>query len=94
MFGENHLSVHDDVEDPAAALDEFRFDTGVLLDRIRQTGGLRQVVSLHAIGDGNFRHAMCLLLRVSIENIQSTKSETNPKYECPKRSRMSDVLSI
>ena len=53
VFGENHLSVHDDIEDPAAAFDEFRLDAGVLLDRIRQTGGLGRVVSLYAILNGN-----------------------------------------
>jgi len=51
MFGINQVPIHDDVEDSAAALDQFRLDTRCLLDRVRQTGGLRGVVSLHAVGD-------------------------------------------
>lgn len=51
MFGINQVPIHDDVKDSAAALDQLRLDTRCLLDRVRQTGGLRGVVSLHAVGD-------------------------------------------
>ena len=61
MFGESagfllavdQLAVDFDVEDSPAALDEFDGDVEFGLNRIRQTGGLRRVVSLYAILNGN-----------------------------------------
>lgn len=53
LLREDHLAVDDDVEDPAAAFDQLRVDSGLGLDFFRQTGGRRQVVSLHAIRDRN-----------------------------------------
>jgi len=61
MFGESagfllavdQLAVDFDVEDSPAALDEFDGDVEFGLDRVRQTGGLRRVVSLYAILNGN-----------------------------------------
>ena len=44
-------AVHMDVKDAAAALDHLRVDAKLLLDRFRQTGGRRKVVSLHAVLD-------------------------------------------
>lgn len=42
-----------DVENATLALDEFGFDAGCLLDRVRQTGGLGSVISLHTVRYGN-----------------------------------------
>lgn len=53
MFGVDQVPIDDNVEDSAAALDQFRLDTRCLLNRIRQTGGLRGVVSLHAVSDAD-----------------------------------------
>ena len=49
----DQLAVDFDVEDSPAALDEFGGDVEFGLDRVRQTGGLRRVVSLYAILNGN-----------------------------------------
>jgi hypothetical protein len=53
MFGINQVPIHDDVKDSAAALDQLRLDTRCLLDRVRQTGGLGSVISLHTVRYGN-----------------------------------------
>ena len=49
----DHLPVHGDLVDPLLALDEFSVDIELFLDSGRQTGGLREVVSLDAIGDSD-----------------------------------------
>ena len=49
VLGEDELPVHDDIEDPTGALDELRLDTELLGDPGRQTGGLWEVVSGHAV---------------------------------------------
>ena len=54
MFGIDQVPIHNDVEDAAAALDQFGLDARCILDRVRQTGGLRGVVSLHAVSDADF----------------------------------------
>lgn len=53
MFGIDQVPVHDDVEYSAAALDQFGLDTRCILDRVRQTGGLGGVVSLHAVSNAD-----------------------------------------
>jgi len=50
-LGEDELSVHDDIEDSPAALDELRLDTQLSRDLGRQTGGLWEVVSGYAVGN-------------------------------------------
>jgi len=42
-----------DIEDAASLADQLRFDSGGVFDRFRQTDGLRLVVSLRAVGDGD-----------------------------------------
>ena len=54
MLGVNQVSIHDDVEDSASAFDQFCLDSRRFLNGIRQTGGLRGVVSLYAVGDADF----------------------------------------
>ncbi len=49
----DQLAADSDVEDSAGALDQFGVDSELLLDRFRQTGGFRVVVSLHAVLDGH-----------------------------------------
>ena len=53
VFAEDHPAVNDDVEDAAAAFNQFGLGAGFLLDLFRQTGGLWIVVSFAAIGDGD-----------------------------------------
>jgi cell division FtsZ-interacting protein ZapD len=57
LLREDELAVQPDVEDAAAALDQLGADAQLLLQLVRQTGGARQVVSGHAVLDGNvFSH--------------------------------------
>jgi hypothetical protein len=51
VLGEDQLAVRFHVEDPVLALRQRRRDAVLLLDRIRQTGGLRVVVSNRAVDD-------------------------------------------
>ena len=44
---ESSIQLH--VEDSSSASDQFRIDAGRFLDRFRQTGGFRCVVSLYAV---------------------------------------------
>jgi hypothetical protein len=53
MLTVDQSAIHLYIEDPAAALDQFRLDAVLLLDRSRQTGSLGQVVSFDAVGDGD-----------------------------------------
>ena len=59
MFGgtEDQLAIDKNVEDSASALHQLGVDTDLLLDRGRQTGGLREVVSGRAIRDRNLHHS-------------------------------------
>ncbi len=59
MFGEDHRSVSNDIEDSLTAFDELGLDAERALDVGRQTGGSRQVLSTTAIGDGDL-HARAL----------------------------------
>ena len=54
VLAEDHLAVDNDVKNPTGARDERGVDVAVVLDRGGQTGRLGFVVSLHAIGDGDF----------------------------------------
>jgi hypothetical protein len=51
VLGEDEVSVHDDIEDSPAALDQLRLDIELFGDSGRQTGGLREVVSGYAVGN-------------------------------------------
>jgi len=53
MFGENQVSVRDDVEHTAGTLDEADGRLKITFEIGRQTGGPRVVVSGYAVGDGN-----------------------------------------
>lgn len=65
MFRVDQVSIHDNVKDATAALDHLRFDTRSFTNCVRQTGGLRCVVSLYAIGDTDFHSEFlrCLKLK-------------------------------
>lgn len=54
MFAEDHVAIDDDVENPAGPLDERGVDITVIFDCGGQTGRLGFIVSLHAVGDGDF----------------------------------------
>ncbi len=53
VLGPNLLAVYIHIEHTTGALDEFRLDSACSLDCIRQTGGLRQVVSFTAVLNGD-----------------------------------------
>jgi hypothetical protein len=50
---EHELAVPSDLEGAALPFDQLGLDTQVFLERVRQTGGSRQVVSSDAILDGH-----------------------------------------
>ncbi len=49
----NQIAIDDHIEYAARTLDQLRFHPQGLLDRIRQTGGSRFIVSLHAVFDAD-----------------------------------------
>ena len=53
LFGEDRLPLKNDLENAAAAFDQFDGESRLFLHGVRQTGGVRFVVSLNAVGDGN-----------------------------------------
>ena len=54
VLGEHEPAVGRDVEDAVRAFDELGLDPQCLPDLGRQTDGSRQVISGHAVGDGDF----------------------------------------
>ena len=58
VFGIDQPSIHFHIEDPLAALDEFRLHSQRLPDLSRRTGGLRQVVSHPAVLDSDVHETM------------------------------------
>lgn len=61
VLGIDQLPIHGDIEDAAAALDQLRLDSRSLLDRVRQTGGVGEVVSLHAVCDRDVHRVLVSL---------------------------------
>ena len=55
MLVENPFPVHRHLENAALAFFQVRLRPEFLFDRGRQTGGLRQIISLPAVGDLNFQ---------------------------------------
>jgi hypothetical protein len=60
LLREDQLAVDRDLEDAAGAGDQLGTDLRLPLDRIRQTGGARLVVSNHAVFD-RYLHRVSLL---------------------------------
>jgi len=54
VFAEDHVSVDDNVENTPCAFHQRGVDAVVGFDSGGQTGRLGFIVSLHAIGDGDF----------------------------------------
>jgi hypothetical protein len=52
LLGEDQVVVQGDLEAATGAFDQPRFDTELILDLFRQTGGTRVVVSDGAVLDG------------------------------------------
>lgn len=61
VFAEDHLPVRLDVEDTTSARDQLGIDVIRILDCGRQTGGLREVVSLLAIRNADLHEALLRL---------------------------------
>ena len=56
MLAEDHVAIDDNVENTAGPLDECGVDIAVIFDCGGQTGRLGFIVSLHAVGDGDFHN--------------------------------------
>ena len=54
MLREDKISIYCDIKDAVLAFDEFRFDAELIGNCGRQTGGLREIVSRDAVGNGDF----------------------------------------
>jgi hypothetical protein len=65
VLAEHVLAVCDDVEDPAAPLDQLGLDSGFSLDGVRQTGGFGKVVSFSAVGDADVHGCTCSSMRLA-----------------------------
>ena len=65
LLAVDQLAIDFDVEDSPAAFDELGVDVELGLNRVRQTGGLRRVVSFYAVFDGN-AHVGPLIRRSSV----------------------------
>lgn len=61
------LAIDVDVKHAAAALDERSLGAELLRNRLRQTGGTREVVSLRAVFDSDVHGAFC-----PFPNVKST----------------------
>jgi hypothetical protein len=51
MLGEDRLTIRDDIEDTASALDQLGLDAEFFLEPGPQTGGTREIVSTDAVCD-------------------------------------------
>lgn len=72
VFREDEDIVHNDIENATAPLNQLDIGTCLRLHGVRQTGGLRRVVSLHAIRDRNLLHGNSLLeLKYNVTNMCS-----------------------
>jgi hypothetical protein len=58
VFRKQQLAVHRDIENPAVSAGQFRLDPQFALERGRQTGGLREVVSTTAVLDRDLHRLM------------------------------------
>jgi hypothetical protein len=69
VFGIDQISVDNDVKDSAAPFDQIRFNTRRITNRVRQTGGLRGVVSLHAVGNADFHPESSVIRNIDCQNL-------------------------
>jgi hypothetical protein len=74
MFGIDQSPVDNDVEDSAATFDQLRLDTRCFSNCVRQTGGLRGVISLHAVGNTDFHPESPVERNVDRLNLPSPKT--------------------
>lgn len=51
VFTEDVFAIDDNVKNASLTFDQFRFGSGFFFNRVRQTGGCGQVVSLGAVGN-------------------------------------------
>lgn len=96
VFGVDVATVNFNVEDATFALDEFGVDACCVLDRVRQTGGLGRVVSLHTIRDG---HVHGDLLQEANEGIERTPNNGrhavgNIIGDSTRKARPSNVVTL
>jgi hypothetical protein len=86
VFGIDQSPVNDDVEDSAASFDQLRVNSRCFSNCIRQTGGLRGVVSLHAVGNADFHPESPAERNVDCQNL------TMPKHAIASATRLPHKL--
>ena len=82
MFGIDQISVDNDVKDSAAPFDQIRFNTRRITNRVRQTGGLRGVVSLHAVGNADFHPESSVIRNIDCQNLTLPKLPPKVQQVC------------
>ena len=73
MFGIDQSPVDYDVEDATSPFDQRRLNTRRFSNCVRQTGGLRGVVSLYAVGDTDFHPESPVERNVNYQNLAMPK---------------------
>lgn len=85
LLGKDQPAVDAHIEDAAVALDEFNRQTRLLLERSLQPGGLREVVSTHAVFDGQVHTAILAGAR-----LPRADAGNNREHPMERRSRGTD----
>ena len=80
MFGIDQSPIKYDVKDAAAAFDQLRLNTLCFSNCVRQTGGLRGVVSLYAVSDTDFHPESPVERNVNYQNLANI---AQPGLDCP-----------
>ena len=75
LFAPDLCAVDVHIEDPTGAFDQLRLDLELLPDRIRQTGGCRQIVSFAAVLDCDV-HTRLHSQTVDVKSRSATKVQT------------------
>ena len=80
MFGIDQSPVDYDVEDATSPFDQRRLNTRRFSNCVRQTGGLRGVVSLYAVGDTDFHPESPVERNVNYQNLANIVQRG---FDCP-----------
>ena len=93
----NQFTARGNIEHASSAFDEVGFNADCLFDFRRQTGGLRQIVSSRAVGDGDlhgvFQVRGCIRLEPAAGNQFAAifSTHTSSQAPAPVSSRVSEL---
>jgi hypothetical protein len=72
VLGKNHDTINGNIENAAAAFDEFGLHSELLKNIGLQTGGARQIISTRAIFDRDMHQSSPVLKRYPSQHISTT----------------------